>query len=426
MTEEDRPTLSAGSSHSAGWLVRERGRGCAGLQPNIINYQPPTINPLTIDDPMTALDYARELVAFESTSCYSNLPVADHVEQTLRRLGFETERVEYDDAHGVRKANIIGKKGEGTGGLAYFAHTDVVPADPWFFDEHGPFEPTVKDGRLYGRGSCDMKGSIACMLSAAERFSPGELQRPLYVTCTADEEIGYGGAKQVAQRSELFREMVANNTRGIIGEPTRLEVVYAHKGTYGFEAVSRGRAAHSSTREGINANLKMIPFLVEMKKIHDETETDPQWQNPEFDPPGVSWNIGINDHTHAINITPPQSICTVYFRPPPGVDGDALLERARRAAEECGLEFHVRHTAGPLYLDPHSPFVQEMLALTGAAQARTVCYGTDGTMLTDLKQLVVFGPGDVAQAHTHDEWIDLDQLDKGTELYTAAIRRWCC
>lgn len=374
---------------------------------------------------MPALDFCKELVAFESTSCITNVPIADHAQQTLIRLGFVTERIEYDDADGVRKANIVGKLGDGVGGLAYFGHLDVVPADPWLFDDHGPFEPTVKDGKLYGRGSCDMKGSIACMLAAAEQFKADELREPVYITCTADEEVGYGGAAEVAKRSELFREMVDNDTRGIIGEPTMLEVVYAHKGTYGFTVTSHGRAAHSSTREGINANLRMIPFLVEMKKIHDETESDPQWQNDEFDPPGVSWNIGINDHTHAINITPPQSVCTVYFRPPPNVDGDALLQRAQAAAAAHDLEFTIKHCAGPLYLDPQSSFVTEMLELTAQSKAHTVCYGTDGAMLTDLKQLVVLGPGGIAQAHTHDEWIDLEQFEKGTELYASAIRKFC-
>lgn len=271
-----------------------------------------------------------------------------------------------------------------------------------------------------------MKGSIACMLAAAEAVPASELKRPLYITCTADEEIGYGGAAAVAQRSELFKEMVAGGTRGIIGEPTRLEVVYAHKGTYGFVAVSRGRAAHSSTREGVNANLAMIPFLVEMKRLHDELESDPLWQNDEFDPPTVSWNIGINDHTRAINITPPQSVCTVYFRPMPGIDADALVERARRAAAECGLEFELRASAPPLYVDPGSEYIRDMLRLAGREAPRTVSYGTDGAMLTALEHLVVFGPGDIAQAHTWDEWIALEQLQRGTELYARAIRRWCC
>ena len=375
---------------------------------------------------MEALQYVKDLVAFESTSLLSNAPISDYVDETLKKLGFQTERIEYDDVNGVRKVSVVGKKGNGTGGLAYFGHTDVVPADPWFTDEHGPFTPTIKGDRLYGRGSCDMKGSIACMLAAAENFSMYELKRPIYVTCTADEEIGYGGAGAVAKRSELFREMVAGDAHGIIGEPTMLEVVYAHKGTYGFKATSRGKAAHSSTREGLNANLAMIPFLAEMKTMHEETESDPNWQHDEFDPPTVTWNIGINDHTKAVNITPPQSICTVYFRPMPGQQPQTLIQRAQSIAEACGIEFEVRSQANPLYVDPKSDFVKEMLELAGRQKPKTVSYGTDGTMLTALKQLVVFGPGDIAQAHTHDEWIELEQLERGAEMFDRAIRRWCC
>lgn len=375
---------------------------------------------------MNALDYTRELVRFDSVSRNSNAAVSDFVEATLRRLEFTTERIEFHDHRGVKKVNIIGKKGEGQGGMAYFAHTDVVPADDWLFDEHGPFDPTVKEGRLYGRGSCDMKGSLACMLAAAEQVRTADLQQPVYVTATADEEVGYGGAKHVAERSELFREMVAGDSRGIIGEPTRLEVVYAHKGTYGLRAVSHGKAAHSSTREGLNANLAMIPYLVEMKRIHDETEANPEWQHEEFDPPTVSWNIGINDHTAAVNIKAPQSICTVYFRPMPGQNPDVLVERARRAAAEQGLEFEVVCQAGPVYVDPKSPFIAEVSQLMGGTTPKTVAYGTDGAMFTELRRLVVVGPGDIAQAHTHDEWIALDALERGTETYARLIRQWCC
>lgn len=374
---------------------------------------------------MPALDYAQDLVRFESTSRLSNVAVSNYVEETLRRLGFVTERIEYDDARGVRKANVIGKKGTGTGGMAYFGHTDVVPADPWFFPEHGPFTPTVKDGRLYGRGSCDMKGSISCMLAAAEQFDANQLKRPIYITCTADEEVGYGGAAQVAKRSELYREMVTGESHGIIGEPTKLEVVYAHKGTYGFTAISHGRAAHSSTNQGINANLAMIPFLAEMKAMHDELDRDSRWHHAEFDPPTMSWNIGINDHTAAVNITPPQSVCTVYFRPMPGQNADSLLDRARQAAERCGLEYKQGWTGKPLYVDPKSPFVQETLRIAGKTQPRTVAYGTDGAMFTDMKNLLVLGPGDIAQAHTHDEWVALDQLTAGTQLFAKLIQHWC-
>ena len=375
---------------------------------------------------MDALEYAKQMVAFESTSVLSNVAVTDYAEQQLRRIGFSVERIEYDDPNGVRKACVVGRKGSGSGGMAYFGHTDVVPADPWLFDEHGPFEPTVVGDRLYGRGSCDMKGSIACMLAAAEQFSESELRHPVYITCTADEEIGYGGAAEVAERSELFQEMVAGDANGIIGEPTMLEVVHAHKGVIGFVATSHGKAAHSSTREGVNANLKMIPFLTEMKAIHDEAESDPARHNHEFEPPTITWNIGINDHTKAVNITPPQSVCTVYFRPMPGQDGSILLERARKAAEENGLEFVVTVNGGPLYTQPDSEFVREVVQLAGRDKPATVAYGTDGAKLTALKKLVVCGPGDIAQAHTHDEWIALEQLEKGTELYARLIRHWCC
>ncbi len=374
---------------------------------------------------MDAIAYAKDLVSFESPSYLSNMPVTDYVEESLKRLGFGIERLEYNDAAGVRKACVVGKKGDAVGGVAYFGHTDVVPADDWHDDENGPFSPHVADGKLFGRGSCDMKGSVACMLAAAEQFSADELKQPIYITCTADEEVGYGGARQVTQRSELYREMVSGDSRGVIGEPTLLEVVYAHKGTAGLRALSRGRAAHSSTREGINANLAMIPFLVEMKKIYEETDSDPAWHNNEFDPPTISWNIGVNDHTRAVNITPPQSVCTVYFRPMPGQDVSVLLQRVRHAAAKYGLELDVERTSDPLYIDPQSPFVREMLKLAGKEKPRTVCYGTDGGVLTDLKRKLICGPGDIAQAHTNNEWISLDQLERGTELYVKMIRQWC-
>jgi len=375
---------------------------------------------------MDALEYTKKLVSFETTSVLSNVAVTDYAQETLDKLGFVTERIDYVDANGVAKANVIGKKGEGTGGMAYFGHTDVVPADPWFSKDNGPFSPFVEGGKLYGRGTCDMKGSVACILAAAEQFDPSQFREPLYVTCTADEEIGYGGAAQVAERSELFREMVENDTRGIIGEPTMLEVVYSHKGTYGFKAISHGRAAHSSTKEGLNANLAMIPFLAEMKKLYDMTESNTDWHNDEFDPPTVTCNIGINDHTKAINITPPQSICTMYFRPMPGQKPQELLDVAKNAAEKAGIEFQPTARANPMYVDPESPFIQEMLELAGKTTATTVCYGTDGAKLNELKRLVVFGPGDIAQAHTENEWVELEQLELGTEAYSRLVRRWCC
>jgi acetylornithine deacetylase len=371
-----------------------------------------------------SVDYASRLVAVPSVSTQSNAPVSDVVESMLRDLGFEIERQEFLDPFGVPKVNVIGKIGPGTGGLAYFSHTDVVPAESWSIRDHGPFTPVVRDGRLYGRGSCDMKGSIACMLAAVGRVQVESLSGPVYVICTADEEVGFHGARLVAEQSVYYREMVAAQSRAIIGEPTELGVVYAHKGIFGFRVIAHGKAGHSSGRDGINANLAMIPFLAEMKQIHDETLVDPRWLNNEFDPPWISWNLGINDLNCAVNITAPKSICTVYFRPMPGQNGDELVLRARLAAERSGLEFHHECAGQPLSGDPQSDYVLETLKVVGAPRSRTACYGTDGVMFTELKQILVLGPGSIQQAHTDDEWISLEQLEQGTSLFERLIRRW--
>jgi acetylornithine deacetylase len=109
----------------------------------------------------------------------------------------------------------------------------------------------------------------------------------------------------------------------------------------------------------------------------------------------------------------------------PGQKPDALLNRVRTAAERNGLEFQLKSAATPLYIDPKSELITELLAIVGQEKPTTVTYGTDGTQLTALKKLAVFGPGNIAQAHTFDEWITLDQLDRGTRFYEQAIRRWC-
>lgn len=371
------------------------------------------------------VDLVSELIRFESTSSLSNAEVSFYLADLLPKLGFEVEQIEYESPPGVRKVNVIAKKGDGSGGIAYFGHSDVVPADNWKFAEHGPYTPTVKEGRLYGRGSCDMKGSVAAFIAATQAFDARSLKHPVFITITADEEVGFLGAEQVQKRSRLFREMVSGQSKGIIGEPTELKVVYAHKGAYGFRATARGRAAHSSTNRGINANLAMIPFLMEMKRIHDETLTDPTWLNAEFDPPGISWNIGVNDFTRAVNITPPQSVCTVYFRPMPGMNPELLLEQAGKLAEQHGLEFQVTGRGPAIYVDPQSPFVRETLELAELPEAKTVPYGTDGVFFGELQNLVILGPGSIDQAHTFDEFIELDQLQKGTDLFRKIIAANC-
>ncbi len=365
---------------------------------------------------MTALELTSRLVSFPSVSSTSNQEITQYLANLLDGWKFQLELIEYRDANQILKQCLIARKGTGSGGLAYFGHTDVVPATIW----NGPgeaFEPSIKDGRLYGRGSCDMKGSIACWLTALEDRQHAHLKHPIYVVLTSDEEVGYVGATHVAKKSVLFQEMVEQGVVGIVGEPTHLEVVHAHKGIYAFKAISTGQAAHSSSSQGVSANWAMIPFLAEMKSIYDETSINAKWRNEQFDPPGISWNIVFNDAMTASNVKAEKCLCQVLFRPMPGQSPEELVERARIAAINAGLEFKVRSEFPPLWVDPASPHIKELLMLCEREQTRTVCYGTDGAAFSAIGRLAVIGPGQIEQAHTVHEWISLEQLEKGTQVF---------
>ena len=374
---------------------------------------------------MKSVRYTKRLVSFDSTSNLSNRKVSKYIEQKLVKHGFVVERLEYDDRRGERKVSLVAKKGTGVGGLAYFAHSDVVPANKWFTDQYGPFEPTIEDERLYGRGACDMKGSIGCMLAAQQIVPIEQYERPLYFVVTADEEVGFHGAKQVVEESKYYREIVEGGAKAIIGEPTMMEVVHAHKGSLEIRAVSKGVAAHSSTRDGINSTLPMIPFMAEMRKIYDEIESDPRWQNELFDPAPMGWNITVGDDSPAMNITPAKTVCTVYARPVPDSDVSPLLERVGKSAEENGVKLKVKQWCEPFYCAPDSEFVRQTLKLVGRSDPKTVSFATDGGLLSEISEKVVLGPGDIAQAHTTNEWISLEQMETGTELYAELIRHWC-
>jgi acetylornithine deacetylase len=366
------------------------------------------------------VELTKELIRFDSISRNSNVSVSDHLHDQLDRLGFTIERIPYQDEDGIEKVSLVGRKGEGNGGLALLGHSDTVPVDGW---EEDPFEAVVRQDKLYGRGSCDMKGSLACMLAAAESFSSTHLLAPLYIVFTADEEVGCQGAKEVLARSELFNEF--DLKYGIIGEPTLMQVVRAHKGAIAIRAKGVGRAAHSSTGSGINANLKIIPFLSEMKTIYDALTTDPQYFNDEFDPPFSDWNIGINDGGVALNMTAPQSVCTVYYRPMPGQNQEAILNRVQQAADNYDIELTINKSGDPFITPLESKIIQTSMDATGTRQAYTVPYGTDGLVFGKKLELVVMGPGDIKQAHTVNEWMSLEQFDRAIEIYKNMIHRFC-
>lgn len=367
---------------------------------------------------LDVVQLTRQLVSFPSESQTSNVEVTEYIADVLAQLNFEIERLPYVDKNGVDKISIVARLGKGSGGLSLMSHDDVVPALP------EQYKPKRVGDKLYGRGSCDMKGPLAATLCAAARFRKADLKKPLFIVVTADEEVQAVGAKMVTKQSKLFAQ--ASSGYGIICEPTRLNVVYAHKGSMSLVITSKGRAAHTSTLKGTNANIKMIPFLQEMREIYDLVLADPAFRNDEFKPPHSEWSIGINDHNIATNISPVRSVCTINYRPMPGVDVKSLIARTRDSARRHGLKCEIRHVGEPVYTDPSSPLVKTALKIAGKRRAMTVPYGTDGMAFGQkMKQMVVLGPGDIAQAHTVDEWVEVDQLKKGVALYERFIDHVC-
>ena len=371
-----------------------------------------------------------QLIAFPSVSSTSNADISDAIAERLESLGFLVERGEYLDAQQRRKVNLVARRDPQSrpsvsrGGLAYFCHTDVVPAIGWTGPGGDPFTAKIAENHLFGRGSCDMKGSLAVMLTAAAQVTAAEQTAPFWIVCTADEEVGFEGAKHLVRDSAGYREIVAAQPLAIIGEPTRLSVVHAHKGIVGCRIISHGRAAHSSTTDGINANEAMVPVLQRLLELAGRSRTDPRYQDDRFDPPLLSWNFGVSDHSDAVNITPDRSVAWFSLRPMPQIDGEDLIAEAKQAAESVGAEFQRFEGGRPFWIEPDADCIQEMCELAGG-DPTTVCYGTDGGELTELQRRVVFGPGGIAQAHTTDEWIELDQISQGIDRYTRAIRHWC-
>lgn len=367
-----------------------------------------------------------DLIAFPSVSSSSNGPISDHVAQFLDDLGFAVELSTYTDAAGVGKVNLVARRnptrtsyGAVGNGLAYFCHTDVVPVVDWTGPGDG-FQGVVQDNRVYGRGACDMKGSLVCMLTAASRVSASEQTGPLWIVCTADEEVGFEGATHVVNNSAAYREIVADQPLSIIGEPTSLKVVHAHKGIQGLRITSRGRAAHSSTDAGINANEAIVPVLQTMLEIASRTRTDARLQDDRFNPPHLSWTFGVSDGCKAINITPGQTTAWVSLRTMPEIDGEDLIAELTAVADSAGLVVKRFKGGHPVWIEPNAPFIQSLCEVAGGKPS-AVCYGTDAGEFHELEKRVILGPGDISQAHTTDEWISLKQIDAGVQLYERLI-----
>jgi acetylornithine deacetylase len=357
------------------------------------------------------------LVAFDTTSRNSNLELIGFVRAWLDRHGVPY-RVSTDQSG--RKANVHAVIGpDGPGGIALSGHVDTVPVDgqAWSSD---PFTLRRTDGKLYGRGSADMKGFVAACLAAVPDLAARKLARPVHLFVTYDEETDMGGARR------LIADLAESGRRPefcIVGEPSLMEPILAHKGRLAVRVAVRGRAGHSSEpAKGVNAihaAAEAIAFVAaEQRRLAAE---GPFAEG--FDPPHTTPHVGTVSGGTILNIIPEQAQFVMEWRGVPGDPPLAHLERlkahvaariepAMRAVDPaCGFAFEVIDDIPGMSLPPDHPLATLTKRLAGSNSAGKVSYGTEGGLYQEAGvPTIVCGPGAIAQAHKADEFIAEAQL----------------
>jgi acetylornithine deacetylase len=362
------------------------------------------------------------LIGFDTTSRNSNMALIAWVQDYLADLGIETTLAPNDDGD---KANIFATIGPvGDGGIVLSGHTDVVPVDGQAWDSD-PFGMTERDGRLYGRGTCDMKGFIALVLAMAPEFQAAGLKTPIHYAFSFDEEIGCAGVPKLL--AKIARELPQPRL-ALIGEPTSMRVVNAHKGITALETVITGLEAHSSLKHvSVNAieyAVRMIGFILGLAQRYREAPVI-----EEFEPPYTTFNIGSIDGGTAVNITAKECKFVWEFRPVPGVreeeiraEVEGFVEREilpsmREIFPDASVVTTPIASAPPLTPEEGGAAEELIRHLTGANQTGTVSFATEAGLFQDAgMSAVVCGPGSIAQAHQPNEYIDIEQLDAGETL----------
>jgi len=357
-------------------------------------------------------------VGFDTTSHKSNLSLVRFVEDYLAQHGIASQLVPSADG---AKASLYATIGPAAvPGVALSGHTDVVPVEgqSWTSD---PFVLTERDGRLYGRGSADMKGFLACVLAAVPDLLRRQLAVPIHIAFSYDEEVGCIGVRPLI--AELGRRFVRPRLV-LVGEPTSMGVVDSHKGPVRWHIDIKGRAAHSSMAPlGVNAISVAGKLIAELARIEDELKAAPR--DDRFDPPYATLQITRIDGGTATNIVPVSCQLDLDVRALPGVDvaaidrrlhafaHDACLPEMRRVAPEAGIDIAITNEVPPFAAGDASEAVALALHLAGQNETHAVSYATEaGLFQAAGSPAVVIGPGDIAQAHAADEWIAKDQLEK--------------
>lgn len=379
------------------------------------------------DYPSDSFDWLGRLIGFDTVSRYSNLALIHDVQGYCQALGLDTT-LSFNDQKD--KANLFVTVKAGTqqdivsGGIVLSGHTDVVPVDGQDWSSQ-PFSAVVKDGKLFGRGACDMKGFIACLLTllpkAVDLSNQGKLKKPLHLALSFDEEVGCLGAPLI------LADLKARGIQPdycIVGEPTNMKMVTAHKGIAVYRCRVHGKSAHSSlTNQGVNA----ISYASRLVAFVDDLAEDLESRDDideVFDVPFATLSVGTISGGTATNIVPNFCEFTFDYRNLPHMSQDDIVipiqnkiaelsKQMQDRAPETKIEL-LQEEGVPAMTDRDSKALQDLIAaLVDDDQRHKVAYATEGGQFTDAGiPTIICGPGSIEQAHKPDEFVEISQIER--------------
>lgn len=371
-----------------------------------------------------------KLVSFDTTSHKSNLGIVAFIEDYLSRHGVDNLHV--IASQDGQKASLFATIGpSGVSGVALSGHTDVVPVTGQAWDSD-PFTLRKADDRYFGRGACDMKGFLACALAAVPEFKRRKLKVPIHFAISYDEEVGCLGVRPMIAE---FGKMLPAPRLTIVGEPTSMRVVDAHKGPVRWQVEVTGRAAHSSMAHlGVNAITYAARLIAEIERMAGELKVTAR--NDRFEPPYATLQVTTLEGGTASNIIPIYCRFGFEVRVVPGLDVDAIESRLKDFAErtcipemqatapEAGFAISRLYSVPPFAATTGSEAASLVLNLLGQNETYAVSYATEAGLFQDGgSPAIVCGPGDIAQAHTANEWILASELEK-CSAFIMKIAAW--
>jgi acetylornithine deacetylase len=371
-------------------------------------------------DTATTLDILEKLVAFDTTSRNSNIPCADWIVAYLAKHGVETEVFVNAEGDKHNLYAIIGPTD--VPGYVLSAHTDVVPVDGqnWSTD---PFRLTIKDGKAYGRGACDMKGFLACTLAMVPAMVKANLKTPIHLAYSYDEEVGCTGVRDMLVH---LAPREPKPVAAFIGEPSSMQVIIGHKGGQRVICKVSGKAAHSSLAPyGVNAveyGARLVARIKDMAEAQEVGGT----RDALYDVQHSTLHTGLFNGGTSPNIVPHHAEISFECRNISADDPmtyineimryahEELTPRMKRIEPTAGFTFELRPNLPALETAPDHQAVTMAKRLAGRNDHAKVAYGTEASLFQNMAGIpsVVVGPGDIDQAHKPDEWILVSDLEK--------------